>query len=203
MALRTLQPSAFVIERIATEVRGMARRPGAEALALGVAADSSLGVAAPHPVFNLGLDALDSPDWTSRAEMTGWRYFVTSEAGVVAAAEASSDSADGPIKGTMTNAGPFVVGTEKALASVESDPKVAKGSFALGLLRVPALYVVALWLRGEGKSAGTDWIVPVAPAPEPLQADVLTNPKDFIQALVKLKRLKAAATVAPSASPSN
>jgi hypothetical protein len=181
----------------------MVRRPAAEALALGGAADGSLGVAAPHPVFNLGLDALESPDWTSRAEMTGWRYFVTSEAGVVAAAEASSDSAGGPIKGTMTNAGPFVVGTEKALASVESDPKVAKGSFALGLLRVPALYVVALWLRGEGKSAGTDWFVPVAPAPEPFLADVLTNPKDFIQALVKLKSLKDAVTAAPSASPSN
>lgn len=204
MALRTLQPSASVTERIATEIRGMAQRPGAEALALGGAMAASLGMAAPHPVFNLGLDSVESPDWLNLVEMTGWRYFVTSEAGVIAAAEASSESAGGPVKGTMTNSGPFVIGTEKALASVESDPKVAKGSFALGLLRVPALYVVALWLRGEGKSAGTDWLVPVAPTPEPLQADALTSPGDFVQALEKLKRLKDASTATtPDASPSN
>jgi hypothetical protein len=203
MALRILQPHAAVTERIATEVRGMARRSAAESLALGGAADSSLGVAAPHPVFNLSLDSLESPDWMNRVEMTGWRYFVTSEAGVIAVAEASSESAGGTVKGTMTNAGPFVVGTEKALASVEADPQVTKGSFALGLLRVPALYVVALWLRGEGKSSGTDWIVPVAPAPEPLRAGVMMRPNDFIKALGELKRSKDAATPNASASPSN
>lgn len=203
MALRTLQPNASVTERIATEVRGMVRGSAAESLALGGSADSCLGVAAPHPVFNLGLDSLDSPDWMNRVEMTGWRYFVTSDGGVVAAAEASSESAEGPVKGTMTNIGPFVIGSEKALALVEADPKVARGSFALGLLRVPALYVVALWLRGEGRSAGTDWFVPVAPTPKPILADVLTRPSDFIQALVKLKRLKGAAPAGASASPSN
>lgn len=203
MALRTLQPDAAVTERIATEVRGMARRSAAESLALGGAADSSLGVAAPHPVFNLGLDSLESPDWMNRVEMTGWRYFVTSATGVIAAAEANSDSAGGAVKGTMTNAGPFVVGTEKALALVEEDPRVAKGSFALGLLRVPALYTVALWLRGEGKSVGADWIVPVAPAPEPFVAGDLMRPNDFIKVLVELKHLKDVATTGPSASPSN
>lgn len=203
MALRTLEPNASVTQRIATEVRGMARRPGVKSLAIGGAADGSLGVAAPHPVFNLGLDSLESPDWMNLVKMTGWRYFVTSDVGVVAAAEAVTASDGGHVEGTMTNEGPFVIGTETALVLAEADPTVAKGSFALGLLRIPALYVVALWLRGEKKSEGTDWFVPVAPAPEPLVAGVLTRPGDFIKALIRLKALKATATVRERASPSN
>jgi hypothetical protein len=203
MPLRTLQPDPSVTDRIAVEVLGMAPPSGAQALALGGSEDRALGVAAPHPVFNLGLDALGSPDWTQRVEMTGWRYFVTSHGDVIAAAEASTASANGPVQGTMTNEGPFVAGTEKALAQVESLPTVAKGTFALGLLRVPALYVVALWLRGEGQSAGTDWLVPVAPAPHPLRVDVLTRPKDFMDALVVLKNRRTYASAGAAASPSN
>lgn len=199
MPLRILEPQAAVQERIASNLRGPAAPAMAKANALGGAAPV-LGLAAPHPMFNLSLDALDAADWVKRAEMTGWRYFVTSDAAVVALAEAASTSPTGPVGGALTNEGPFVLGSEEALAFSERQDEISKGSYVLGLLRVPALYVVALWLRSEDRPATRDRFVPVSPAPAPLTANVLMKPKAFITALRQLKASKRGPVEDDSAS---
>lgn len=191
MPLRTLDPHAGVQERVAAELqRGRLVSLASDALG-GTSADS-VGMAAPHPMFNLGLDAIDSADWMQRVEMTGWRYFVTSNSGVVATVEASSSSPDGPINGTLTNEGPFVLGSEQALILSETQMEISNGSYILGLLRIPALYVIALWLRSDHDPEKLDRFVPVAPAPNPLIANALMDPIEFGQGLRHLKSLKAA-----------
>ncbi len=191
MSLRILTPATNVSERLAEQIFSTSRNIGTMMSALGGAQPDALGLAAPHPVFNLGLDAIDAPDWISKVQMTGWRYFVTSGASVVAASEASTSGPEGAVKGTLTNEGPFVLGTEEALAICERSTEVSKGNFVLGMLRVPALYVVALWLRNDAGSDELDRFVPAAPTPTSLEANAIMTPSDFIDALRNLKASKA------------
>jgi len=187
MPIRTLTPQSDVQDRLSLRLHHMSTTERGQASTLGGASADVLGLAAPHPVFNLSLQAIDRDDWVSAVKMTGWRYFVTSSQGVVATAEARALWKDGPVEGTLTNEGPFVVGSEQALALAERLPEIAGGKYVLGLLRVPPLYVVALWLRSEQGPEGLDRFVPVSPAPAPFRTDSALRPEEFITILRRLK----------------
>lgn len=200
MALRTLLPQDDVRERISSRLQDMSGRERNVISTLGGAAVDVLGLAAPHPMFNLALEAIDRENWIDQVQMTGWRYFVTSNEGVVATAEARSLSRNGPVEGTLTNEGPFVVGSEQALALAEKLPEVAAGQYVLGLLRVPSLYLIALWLRSEVRPEALDRFVPVAPAPEPYQVNSVMEPRAFIDILRSLKRARLASSAGREAT---
>lgn len=191
MALRTLLPQADVHDSISSRLQEMSPREARSFSALGGSAPDALGLAAPHPMFNLSLEAIDHDDWINRVQMTGWRYFITSSEGVVATAEARSLSKDGPVEGTLTNAGPLVVGSEQALALAEKRPEIVGGQYVLGLLRIPALYVVALWLRSERRPESLDRFVPIGPVPAPYIVNSILTPQAFVEVLRDLKRARS------------
>jgi hypothetical protein len=56
---------------------------------------------------------------------------------------------------------------------------------------VPALYVLALWLRDEEDGGGGDLFVPLAPSPLPLQAGERMPAAAFEAALQQLKRARS------------
>jgi hypothetical protein len=147
MALRLVQPSAQVAKLVQDRLMGYVAEQGFRTRALAAAKPATLGLAAPHPVFQLGLDQAGKPGAIQKAAMAGWRYLVTSGTQVVAAAHATAKSRDGRASFSHLNEGPFVASTERALAKAETWPEVKGGRYALGLLSVPALYVNALWLR--------------------------------------------------------
>ena len=60
------------------------------------------------------------------------------------------------------NEGPFVAQTQEILAAAARMKKVRAGNFRPCLLIIPALMVVAVWLRSEDGTAG-DVILPMAP----------------------------------------
>jgi len=191
MPLRIVEPIADIRRALVDELSLRARATAFRTERLRAARPAALGLAAPHPVFHLGLDEVGRPGCLERVAMTGWRYFVTEGDAVVAAAEALASSPHGPLLGTQTNEGPFVAGSVAALSRAESLPQVDAGHYALGLLRVPALYVVALWLRDEQPPGAHDLFVPVEPAPAPLQVGVAITAEAFEQALVEVKAAKA------------
>jgi hypothetical protein len=84
MPLRTLSPSPSVTRRLALRVGSVDTGLRTLESTIGGNRAASLGLAAPHPVFNLDLNAIDSSDWISHAKMTGWRYLVTSGENVIA-----------------------------------------------------------------------------------------------------------------------
>lgn len=187
MPLRTLTPAPGIFERIAEQFSSTTSESSFKLSTLRSGKNVRLGLAAPHPVFNLGLEDIDALEWISKVRMTGWRYFVTSGNGVVAASEASTSSPEGAVMGTLTNQGPFVEGTEDALAIAEESAEVAAGKFVLGMVRIPALYVVALWLRNEDSLGEFDRFVPAAPTIAPLKANAIMTSSEFIAALRALK----------------
>jgi hypothetical protein len=104
------------------------------------------------------------------AKQTGWRYLLVQNDEVVAEAElAGARSGAKGAKGTTHKGlefaglthGPFTGATVDGLHAAERLPQIAKADYELRLLKVPAVYLVALWLHG---GAG-DILIPMGNPP--------------------------------------
>lgn len=121
-----------------------------------------LAVSDPHQVFTMGMDDVTSGAGLDRARPVGWRFLVHSGGRTVASAETTQNpDGSGNDEVSHFNEGPFVAGTEKALAAVRSLTQVQATGFDVRLLRIPSVYMMALWLH----SPATDLLVPMAPSP--------------------------------------
>jgi hypothetical protein len=194
MALRLVQPSAQVTKLVQDRLMGYVADAGFRTRALSAAKPSSLGMAAPHPVFQLGLDQVGKPGAILKAAMSGWRYLITSGVGVVAAAHVRAKSQSSQATFSHLNEGARVASTQTALAKAEKWPEIKKGRYALGLLSVPALYVDALWLRDEDGRDGGDIFVPLAPSTAPLVPEKRYSLAEFESALAELKQRRSPTT---------
>lgn len=117
----------------------------------------------PLQVFTLGLDDLLAKRDLPAAKSTGWLFLVQDSNQTVASAEAVPTGTGDEQVVSALNEGRAVGATADAIRTVRNLPEVSKDDYELRILRVPALYVTALWLH---KTAGTgDLIVPLAPSP--------------------------------------
>lgn len=130
------------------------------------AAPSEVGLSTPHPVYSLSLTDVVENHPPSDDALTGWRYLVDVGAGPVAAAEIATTAQSTEPRFASLNQGPFVNATVEALPVAETGGGQAE--YSMRLLRIPALYVLAMWLHAEDE--GEDAFVPLAPAPDPLES---------------------------------
>ncbi len=128
------------------------------------AGPTEVGISTPHPVYNLGLRDVVDDHPPSEDSDTGWRYLVDVGAGPVAAAEIATTAESTEPRFASLNQGPFVVATVEALPLAEAGG--GPGQYSMRLLRIPALYVLALWLHAEDQ--GEDVFIPLSPAPDSL-----------------------------------
>ncbi|HYX84838.1 MAG TPA: hypothetical protein VE777_07695 [Gaiellales bacterium] len=143
----------------------------------------------PHPVHNLGLDDLVKGARLADAPRTAWRYLVEDGGEPVASAEVAVDGAGRPRAFDHLNEGPFVAGTAAAQAVAERLPALRGRRAEARLVRIPALYVIALWLKGRRGSE--DVVVPIAPAPPFLEANRPYSEDEFLAALREPSRERA------------
>jgi hypothetical protein len=122
----------------------------------------------PLPVYVL--DRV-TPEGTAVTRLAGWRFLIRIGDRAVAAAETML-TPDGWAFSHFFE-GPYITSTERALRQAEN----MKGAYQPRLLSVPGLYMLTLWLHGdltadgsEGHPAGTDLLVPLAPAPPGIAA---------------------------------
>jgi hypothetical protein len=143
-----------------------------------------LALSEPHQVFTMGMDDVTSGGGLDRARPVGWRFLVQSGGRTVASAETTRNpDGSGSDEVSHFNEGPFVAGTEKALAAVRSLTHVQAAAFDVRLLRIPSLYMMALWLH----SAATDLLVPLAPSPIGKEGKPVA-PAEFFAELVDVAR---------------
>jgi hypothetical protein len=124
------------------------------------------GLATPHRVFHLGLDALVGERPIARAaKHVGWRAnLVDRRKKAVAAAELAVTRAG--LRFASISRGPHATGSTESEAVAEGWSRHANADHELALLRIPGAYCVALWLRsGDGTQ---DAFVPIAPCPPSL-----------------------------------
>ncbi len=107
------------------------------------------------PIYAATHDAMAQGD-LSGAALQAWRFPITQGLRAVAACEI-------PINGEaplVLDLGYFVRSTATALATARAEAALADNHYTARLLRVPAWYLVALWLVGP-----SDRFMPLPPAP--------------------------------------
>jgi hypothetical protein len=164
MPIETPNPPDDVLEAVRQSMERRTPRRGRLRRALGHAAPAA-SLSAPQRIFTVDLDALaqgDGIEDTARA--TGWRFLVEEATEPVAAAEVQ-DKTGAALPAELTE-GQFVRSTAEGLRAAETLAPVEEAAFELRLLRVPALYLVALWLHATERE---DLFLPLEPAPAPFE----------------------------------
>jgi hypothetical protein len=186
MNLNTMKDPAGAQNLVAQTLTQILARPGTpDALRLVPASNLASGM--PHLVFDMGLaDVLKGASLPSLNTPGACRYLIQDTrpgGGVVAAIELELDSSGYAAKFFRSvNCGPFVDGFAKALNVAT---RQSGGPYNLHLLRVPALYVMALWLV---PAAGEAVLVPIDPKPTGL-SQTTYNAADFLAALKPLAQV--------------
>ena len=160
MPLHLPDPPAGVPDTVRSKLRAFADGSKFTTKALRGAHKDRLDLSTPHEIFTMGLDDITSGAGLDRAQPVGWRYFVEEGGQLIASAETTL-APDGTQEASSFNEGPFVAETDKAVKSIRKLPQLEAAGFELRLLRIPALYVMALWLHAPA----TDLVVPLAPSP--------------------------------------
>jgi len=134
-----------------------------------------------HPVYTADLADAAAGRALDSVRLVSWRYFVSEQEGAGRAAEVYWDeTSDSHVFGGVTE-GAFVDATLEALHTLERREEVERSGFEWRILRIPGLYVFAVWLRNE--SGGEDLIVPLGPTVDPLEAGSVYSARVFNRAL--------------------
>lgn len=137
------------------------------------------------PLFVLGLADIAGSGGLAAARQTGWRHLLDAGTGAVLAETALRGATH---VFAAVNESPFAQDMQARLAMLNHDPAVSAGSYQAALLQVPAMGVMALWLRGSVGSS--DILVPLAPSPSPLVAGRHYNEGDFLATLRPMAQAK-------------
>ena len=127
----------------------------------------ALSYSEPHPVFSVPLDALAGGKLLDGATHASWRYLLVQDERAIAEVELSAGRRGAKGAGAKSpeflglTHGPFTEATIEALAAAEQLPQVAAADYELRLLKVPAVYLLALWLHG----AKDDILIPMGDPP--------------------------------------
>jgi hypothetical protein len=163
------------------DVARTARMKTSGGASLATTAPEQVSLVAPHEMRTIGLDALVDGRPLAEAPTVGWRYLVDAGAGAVASSEVASDEGGQPTSFALLNEGPYVRSTEASLREVSTLPEVESGDYEVRLLKIPALYVVALWLKDL--DGDDDLVVPLDPAPPYVEAGRTYREDEFLAAL--------------------
>lgn len=184
MPLTRSQPPAGVQAAVADKLEQFSSPETANPSALGGSDPGELELTSPHETYVLDLDALDDDDPLTAARATGWRYLLRQGDRAMASAE-TVETQPSEHRFALFNSGPFVASTVEALAAAEDLPQVAGEDVQARLLTMPGIALRALWLHG----AGTDLLMPLAPAPPNVQPGRAYDPDDLFDLLGDQARL--------------
>ena len=142
----------------------------------------------PHPIYEIGLDDLAAGKEIASARPVAWRYLLIAGNQVHQAAEIIPDPLSGGSRfGALTTG--YVAGEEEALKLADKLPEISQGAYEIRSLRVPALYVMALWLKDL--HGDKDRFIVMPPAFPPVQALQPYSTSDLFALLHKAAAKKA------------
>lgn len=158
------------IDALRAVIPSMISRPALEQVAPRLAAAlaepsvaSALSPAQSYRVYTLGLSDLASAasDGLRAARLTAWRHTLAFN-GEVVVADISVDAANTKHQFGSLGSDPSAPSMQSAVNALAQDPAIAKASYEVSLLQIPALGVRALWLHDPSGKDG-DILVPVPP----------------------------------------
>jgi hypothetical protein len=178
MTLRVAETTDQGVEAVRSHLSDLAGRTAFPQRALSRANPAELALAVPHAVYFLGLSDLARGASLDAATIVGQRFLVMDGDRPIASAELADQDESSRVQ---ANEGPYVESTAAAIAQAEEDPELADGAYEVRVLRIPALYFMGIWLKNEQE--GTDVVIPLTPAPAPLDALRKYTPDEVLTAL--------------------
>jgi hypothetical protein len=158
--------------------------PGGAAMAV----PSAPNLMEPFPVYELGLDQLAAGKGLDASRLVAWRYLlVDAQRQHVAQAAEITPASGGASQFSAITTG-YAAKSEEAFRIAESLPQLDQHEFELRALRVPALYVMAVWLKDQ--DGDDDLFVVIPPAFPPLQPYQVYERKDLLRLLHQAARTK-------------
>jgi hypothetical protein len=182
MTLRAAEPTQQSLDAVSAALSDLAGRSEFRRRALARVNPLDVALAVPHDVYTLGLDELADRAGIDQARPVGRRFLVMAGDRAISSAEITDE--DGT--GFQANEGPYVAATAEAIARAEDDPDLSEGDYEIRLLRIPALYFVALWLRDE--RGHDDVLVPLDPVPAPFEPGRSYRPDEVLSELAASAR---------------
>jgi hypothetical protein len=163
--------------------------PRQENAGINFAAENGIDVHLPHPVYNLSLTDLALGKGLAAATLVSWRYVLSDGDSAVLAevsqpwggSLATGENAGAAPALSMINRGPFVSALVQTVDAAGKNPALQSGSYEIAVLHIPALYVMALWLRAKLSGGGS--LIPLAPTDAALVAGQTYTESSFLQAL--------------------
>ncbi len=184
MTLRVAEPTQESLDAVVAALSELAGRVEFRRRALARANPLDVTLAAPHDVYALGLDQVADGARIEQARQIGRRFLVMAGDRAISSAEIAEE--DGT--GFQANEGPYVAATADAIARAEDDPDLAAGDYEVRLLRIPALYFVALWLKDD--KGRDDVLIPLDPAPAPFEPGRSYRPDEVLAELAASARMR-------------
>jgi len=181
MPLNMPDPPGRIRDKARATLGAVAGDLGVGLRGLRAARGEDLELSTPHQVFVMDPDDAEAGGGLARARPVGWRFLVESGGEVLASAE-SADQLEGPGSPSFAE-GQAVTSTATAVRAAQALPQVAKGGFELRLLRIPAMYLTALWLH----ASHADLLIPLDPSPIGDEGKVVP-PTVFFRKLADLAR---------------
>ena len=183
MPILTPDPPAEVFAVARGSLDDLLQRQQLRVSALAQADPATIALSTPHPVYNVGLDDLVADRPPSENSLTGWRYLVNIAHRVVASVEVATGPGNANPRFSSVSQGPFDSAIETALDRLASSGEATQ--YSARLLRIPALYLMALWLYS---GSGDDLYQPLPPAPASLRAGQPYSWSGFREALLQQAR---------------
>lgn len=117
----------------------------------------------PHEVYSLGLSDAATGNGLAAARCVGWRYLtgVNQSGGLEVEVRRAEDGSVDPAAQLAVS--PFNAAMQTAVSAAGNDARVQAVDYTCRLLRVPALYVVAAWLKNQ-QTDGDDLLVSMVTA---------------------------------------
>lgn len=147
-----------------------------------------LELSVPHTVHHVRLDDLAARRPLGDSPVTGWRYLAQRGSRVLASSEVSAGADGRPTGLEQVNMGPYVESTAQVLADLSGNAEIQAGSYEIHMLKIPALCAVVLWLSPP--DADRNLFVPLAPAPDYLEAGRIYREDEMLDALEGPARLR-------------
>jgi hypothetical protein len=182
------EPTEESVEMVRSQLSALARRTAFGDRALARADPARLALAAPHDVYSLGLSDLAEEASFDKASLVGRRFIVMEGDKAIASAEVADQETGSA--GFQATEGPYVESTAAAIEQAEGDSDLAGGDYEVRVLRIPALYVMALWLKDERGVA--DVLIPLDPTPATLEAGRKYAPAELGSVLAEAARARLA-----------
>jgi hypothetical protein len=106
-------------------------------------------LSAPHGTYFIGLEDVAGGHLLDKVQQTGWRYILLEGTRAFASAEVDKESDTEELSFSNFSTGDQIANTISALEMAENFPETLSGDYEVRFLRIPSLYIIAIWLKGD------------------------------------------------------